>query len=98
MDVRARLIRFLCRPTSDDRAFTLVDIDADADLFHLGVLDSLRVIELILFLDHELAIKLESNDLRRENLDSLRHLLELVERKVLRANAERDAPNKACAE
>ena len=46
-----------------------------------GILDSMGILELIYFLDEELSIKVEPNEMIPSNLDSIDNLLAFIEKK-----------------
>lgn len=46
-----------------------------------GILDSMGILELIYFLDDELSIKVESNEMIPSNLDSIDNLLAFIAKK-----------------
>ncbi|MCW8876232.1 MAG: acyl carrier protein [Kangiellaceae bacterium] len=54
----------------------------NADSFlDTGILDSMGILELIYFLDEELSIKVESNEMIPANLDSIDNLLAFIAKK-----------------
>ncbi|TQV88910.1 acyl carrier protein [Aliikangiella coralliicola] len=54
----------------------------NADSFlDTGILDSMGILELIYFLDEELSIKVEPNEMIPTNLDSINNLLAFIEKK-----------------
>ena len=54
----------------------------DASLTRSGILDSMGMLELLLFLEQTWAIKLDEDELTLENLDSVNSLVALVGRKT----------------
>ncbi len=54
----------------------------DASFFDSGIIDSTGVLELVGFLERHYSIKLEDEELVPDNLDSVRNLTCLVERKL----------------
>jgi acyl carrier protein len=54
----------------------------DASLTRSGIVDSMGVLELLLFLERTWNIKLEDDELTLENLDSVNGIAALVSRKV----------------
>jgi len=60
------------------RNVTLRDTD---NVFSLGFLNSLFAMELILYLEREMAVKLENSDLDIENLQSIDAISQFVTRK-----------------
>ncbi|WP_196138870.1 acyl carrier protein [Aliikangiella sp. G2MR2-5] len=47
-----------------------------------GILDSMGILELIYFLDEELSIKVESNEMIPSNLDSIDNLMAFIAKKT----------------
>ncbi len=47
-----------------------------------GILDSMGILELIYFLDEELSIKVETDEMVPANLDSINNLLGFIEKKT----------------
>ncbi len=47
-----------------------------------GILDSMGILELIYFLDEELSIKVETDEMVPANLDSINNLLVFIEKKT----------------
>ncbi len=56
----------------------------DASLLENGIIDSMNVMELVLFLEEKLAIKVEDVEIVPENFDSVRNLAEFVRQKQSR--------------
>jgi len=54
----------------------------DASFLELGIIDSTGVLELIGFLEQRYGISLAPSELVPENLDTIRNLTSLVERKL----------------
>ena len=46
-----------------------------------GILDSMGILELIYFLDEEMSIKVQSEEMIPSNLDSINNLLKLIDNK-----------------
>ncbi|MEU1763133.1 phosphopantetheine-binding protein [Micromonospora sp. NPDC005652] len=53
-----------------------------ASLLEQGVVDSLGLVELVLFVEEEFEISLEEEELTNENLDSIERVSRLVEAKM----------------
>lgn len=54
------------------------DIDKKTDLFEAGAIDSMDIVELVVFLETELKIKLDVSFLMADNFRSLDSILELI--------------------
>lgn len=57
------------------------ELDRDASLVQSGLVDSLGMEELILFLEDEFGIEIADEDLLPDNFDSVTAIVSLVERK-----------------
>lgn len=60
-------------------AVTLAD---DADIFHLGLVDSLFAVQLVMFVENEFSIVAEREDLNIRNFCSIAALTKFVEAKL----------------
>jgi acyl carrier protein len=54
----------------------------DASLLHEGVIDSLGVVELVEFLETQFTIKVEQQEVRPDNFDSIERMAAFVRRKI----------------
>lgn len=70
------------------RAFILGDlpdqtiaIEPDTNLFEAKIIDSLRILSLVVFVEEQFGLSLDAEDLEAENFESLNALAQLVERK-----------------
>jgi acyl carrier protein len=63
---------------TDDQS-KLINSDSFLDT---GVLDSMGILELIFFLEEEMSIKVESQEMIPANLDSINNLLIFIEKKL----------------
>jgi acyl carrier protein len=54
----------------------------DASLLHEGVIDSLGVVELVEFLETQFTIKVEQQDVRPDNFESVARMAAFVRRKI----------------
>ena len=54
------------------------NIGLDDSLFDLGVLDSMGMIEVVLFLKSEFGLDVDGGDLRIENFDTIRAVSEFI--------------------
>jgi len=60
---------------------TDVEVNWDASLLDLGIIDSTGVLELVTFLEGKYQIKIEDEELVPANLDSLKGITQFVEAK-----------------
>jgi len=54
----------------------------DASLLHEGIIDSLGVVELVEFLQSKFNVKVEQNEVRPDNFDSVAKMAAFVRRKT----------------
>ena len=66
-----------------------VVVDSDANLFSLGLLDSLGIVSLVLFIEDTLGVSLAYDDLSEENLGSLDAIADMVLRYDRQGGASR---------
>ena len=79
VDMRSRIRSFISNTF-------FVDEFADGDSFlKTGIIDSTGMMELVAFLEQELAIQISDTELVPENLDSLDNLSRFLQRKRARA-------------
>lgn len=57
------------------------DFDPDVDLFDHKILDSFSVVELATFIQSELQVSLDGDDLVRENFSSLNNIAALIDKR-----------------
>ena len=60
-------------------ADALGEVDMDTDLTELG-LDSLKAIELVVFIEDEYDIEISDDDLLIENMSTIGKIIEMIER------------------
>ena len=72
-----------------------LDLQDDIDYFERGVVNSLFALQLVLFVEKEFEIKVQDEDLKIENFNTIRSLAAFVQRKLAgaAAAAEPSAPN-----
>jgi acyl carrier protein len=56
-------------------------LDTDTVLFSSNLLDSLSMVELMVFIEREAGIKIRATEVSLDNLDSITRILSFVERK-----------------
>jgi acyl carrier protein len=59
-----------------------VEINKDTSLFEGRVLNSLKLVEVILFLEEAFEIKIDPSEVNIDNLDTISNILGLIERKT----------------
>ena len=76
LDVKSKLRQYIAHNLifSDD-GFTY---DDDASLLEAGIVDSLGVMELVLFVGEVLGVKVEDQDVTPDNFDSINKLADYV--------------------
>ncbi len=82
-EVRAVLREYIAGNAALSAAGPLTDSTA---LAAYGILDSIAVLELVLFLENRFGIEFSSKDLDRRRLDSIEGIAELVETKLAQRN------------
>lgn len=58
------------------------DLSADESLTQAGVLDSMGVLELIMFIEEQFGVKIPDEDTLPENLDSIERIVNYVSRRL----------------
>jgi len=58
-----------------------VTLGDDDDIFELGYVNSLFAMQLVLFVEREFAITVESEEMEVSNFNTVNHIVELIERK-----------------
>ena len=81
MTTRERIRRFV------GETFFVDDFSDDQSFLTTGIIDSTGMMELVLFLEQEFAIKIHDEDLVPENLDCVSAAAAFVGRKQLNADA-----------
>lgn len=57
-------------------------LNNDDSFLKTGILDSMGILELVSYLDEELSVKVEPDEMVPENLDSINNLLAYIKRKA----------------
>ena len=78
MDIKQKLIDFLYDESLKDEFQYL---DHDDSLLELGIVDSVKMLDLIGFIEDTFEIKVDEEDLYPENFDSLNAIEEYIESK-----------------
>ncbi|MDM7988101.1 MAG: acyl carrier protein [Smithella sp.] len=58
-----------------------VEFTPEVSLLESGIMDSTGILELVLFLEEQFAIKIEDEEIVPENLDSINNILEFLKKK-----------------
>jgi acyl carrier protein len=74
--VRSKIRTFLSRP------FKGHDFQDDDDIFGLGFVDSLFAMELVLFIEQEFQVRIESEDLDLDNFRTVDAMVKMVDAKI----------------
>ncbi len=78
MDMKQKLVDFLY----DDSLKEEFDhLDYDDSLLELGIVDSVKMLDLIAFIEDTFQIKVDEEDLYPENFDSINAIVEYIESK-----------------
>ncbi|OPY93278.1 MAG: acyl carrier protein [Syntrophaceae bacterium PtaU1.Bin231] len=67
------------------------DLADDASMLEKGIMDSTGVLELVAFLESTYEIKVEDEELIPENLDSIRNIVDYLERKLAQSSKPQEA-------
>jgi acyl carrier protein len=78
-DVRGQLLRFIEGRFPAARQTTLSE---DTPLLEAGIVDSLGMLEIVVFIDQELRMELGDGDLTPENFGSINNIARFLERKA----------------
>jgi acyl carrier protein len=78
-DVRGRLFRFIEGRFPAARGTTLSE---DTPLLEAGIVDSLGMLEIVVFIDRELRMQLGDGDLTPENFGSISNIARFLESKA----------------
>jgi acyl carrier protein len=78
-DVRGRLFRFIEGHFPAARQTTLSE---DTPLLEAGIVDSLGMLEIVLFIDRELRMELGDGDLTPENFGSISNIARFLENRA----------------
>jgi acyl carrier protein len=79
MDISAALIDYIQKELAIGRAKA---IQPDDDLFSTGVLDSLGILQLVLFIERQLGIKVPDEDVVLENFQTVDAMTRYLQAKV----------------
>ena len=63
------------------------EIDAQTDLFQAGVLDSLMLMDLVVFIENQWGLLLDASDFSPENFRTIEHIAGLIGSHAIRKSA-----------
>ena len=66
------------------RFFPGHDLKPDEDIFALGFVNSMFIMQLVTFVEQEFSFSIDNDDLERENFTSINAIASLVERSLAR--------------
>ena len=67
------------------------DLVDDESMLNIGIMDSTGVLELVAFIESTFEIKVEDEELNRENLDSINKIVSYLERKLVLVSKPQEA-------
>ncbi len=73
-----RIINFLI----DEKKITpeeAISINKDTDLIEMGIIDSMGILELLVFMEQEFLIDFENTSIKAENMRSLASMIDFLE-------------------
>jgi acyl carrier protein len=83
MDTRAQIRQYIAKNLLfSDNGFTYGD---DASFLEEGIVDSLGVMELVLFIEEKFGVKVEDEELTTDNFDSVNKLANYIQRRLSRS-------------
>ena len=78
MDMHKEIINFLY---DDSLKEIFDDLNYDDSLLELGIIDSVKMLELINFIEEKFGIKVDEEDLYPENFDSINAIVNYIQSK-----------------
>jgi len=79
MDMHKEIINFLY---DDSLKEIFDDLKYDDSLLELGIIDSVKMLELINFIEEKFGIKVDEEDLYPENFDSINAIVSYIRTKI----------------
>lgn len=76
-EIEVKLRKFLAK------YFRKHELQNDEDMFALGFVNSLFAMQLVMFLEKEFGIRIETKDLDLENFRSINNIIKLIETKLI---------------
>lgn len=89
--VQGALLKFLAETTHDPRLSR--EIRGDDNLFELGILDSMGVVQLVMFIEEHFGIRMSEDDLASSEFTHLRGLAEIIVRHQMEYTEGRPRPS-----
>lgn len=77
MEIEPKLRGFL------NKFFRKHELKKDEDMFNLGFVNSLFAMQLVMFLEKEFKIRIETKDLNMDNFRTIGNIVKLVENKLI---------------
>ncbi|NOX87868.1 MAG: acyl carrier protein [Calditrichaeota bacterium] len=79
MDMYKEIVAFLYDESLKDE---FAQLDYDDSLLELGIIDSVKMLDLINFIEEKFGIKVEDDDLYPENFDSINAIVNYINSKT----------------
>jgi acyl carrier protein len=80
MDIKAQVRQYIAKNLLfSDNGFTYTD---DASFLEEGIVDSLGVMELVLFIEEKFGVKVKDEELTPDNFDSVNKLANYIQRRL----------------
>lgn len=76
-EIEAKLRGFLAK------YFRKHELQNDEDMFALGFVNSLFAMQLVMFLEKEFGVRIETKDLNLENFRTINNIVQLIESKTI---------------
>jgi len=67
------------------------DLADDESMLEKGIMDSTGILELVAFIESTFEIKVEDEELNRENLESIKNIVSYLERKLVLVSKPQEA-------
>ena len=77
LEVKEKIIRFL----HEDSTMRNMAIEENTELLHSGIIDSLKVVELIAYIERTFSIDFDETDMAEENLNSVNNIVRFINKK-----------------
>lgn len=79
-DIRENLLKFLCSNFMVERD----EIDIEKSLVDTGIIDSIGLIEIAAFIEREYSVKVEEEQMTRENFGSVVKIVNFIKQEISR--------------
>lgn len=67
---------------SEEKGINIDDISNDTSLLESGMIDSVNMVQILLFIEEQFGIKVEDNELIPENFDTINSIFNLIKGKL----------------